>query len=280
MGSMNGIEDLKMLPHLYILKEQWDNRKLIATLNKYNLRSAYANHYFGLLWIIIMPIIQVALYYVVFGLGLRGDRGDVGGLPFIVHLISGLFPWMFLSGAVNSAAGAIQSQIGLVTKMKFPSSILLTINIAGGIRSLLITTAILIAISLVNGYSSPMNYLVFIYFLIAAVSFIFSLGLIMSTLTIIIRDLRNVFQNIMRMFFFISPIFWSLEEANALLQNIATYNPFAYLIMTYRTAIVLETGPFYGDTFDHFYFWALTLFLFYIGVHIHYRFRNTIVDYI
>src|SRR5699024_786013 len=136
MGSMNGIEDFKMLPHLYILKEQWDNRKLIATLNKYNLRSAYANHYLGLLWIIIMPILQVILYYVVFGLGLRGDRGDVGGLPFIVHLISGLFPWMFLSGAVNSAAGAIESLFISGAGMKLPASIFVCRFGAVGVRGL------------------------------------------------------------------------------------------------------------------------------------------------
>ncbi|MFD2830023.1 ABC transporter permease [Corticicoccus populi] len=269
-----------MLPHLNILKEQWENRKLIISLSMYNLKSSYAGHYLGLFWIIIMPAMQVALYYIVFGLGLRGDRGDVAGLPFIVHLISGIFPWTFISAGVNSAAGAIQSQIGLVTKMKFPSSTLITINITVGLRGLLVTTAIVLLISIINGYSNPLSYLVFFYFVIASSALIFSLGLIMSTLTIIVRDLKNVFQNVMRMCFFITPIFWSLDEADPLLQNIASFNPFAYLVMTYRTAFVLETGPFYGDMFDHIYFWTFTLFLFYIGVHIHYRFRKTIVDYL
>lgn len=269
-----------MSPHFQILKEQWNNRKLIVSLSMYNLKSAYASHYLGVFWLIIMPALQVLLYYIVFGLGLRGERGDVGGLPFIIHLISGLFPWTFISSGVNSAASAIQSQIGLVTKMKFPSSILLTINIVGAIRAFLVTSGILLLISIINGYSSPLNYFVFFYFLVASVALIFSLGLIMSTLTIIIRDLKNVFQNVMRMFFFITPIFWTLDEANPLLQNIAAFNPFAYLVMTFRTALVLETGPFYGGLFDHIYFWTLTLFLFYIGVHIHYKFRKTIVDYL
>lgn len=269
-----------MLPHLHILKEQWENRKLILSLSMYNLKSEFANHYFGLFWIILMPLAQVLLYYTVFGLGLRGDRGDVGGVPFIVHLISGLFPWLFISSGINSTASAIQSQIGLVTKMKFPSSTLITMNIIGGLRGLLVTSAIVLIISIINGYSSPMDYLVFFYFVFASVSLIFSIGLIMSTLIIIVRDLKNVLQNVIRMFFFMTPIFWSIDEANELLQVIGSFNPFAYLVMTYRTALVLETGPFYGDMFDHIYFWTLTLFLFYIGVHIHYRFRKTIVDYL
>lgn len=269
-----------MTPLLNILKEQWENRKLIVSLSMYDLKSTYANHYLGLLWVIMMPIVQVILYYIVFGLGLRGDRGDVGGLPFIVHLISGLFPWLFISSGINSTASAIQSQIGLVTKMKFPSSTLITMNIVGGLRGLFITSSIVLVISIINGYSNPMNYLVFFYFVIASVALIFSIGLIMSTLTIIVRDLKNVLQNVVRMFFFMTPIFWTLDEANPLLQNLASFNPFAYLVMTYRTAFVLESGPFYGDIFDHIYFWTLTLFLFYLGVHIHYRFRKTLVDYL
>lgn len=269
-----------MLSHFNILKEQWVNRKLIISLSKYNLKSSYANHYLGILWVILIPLLQVLLYYVVFGLGLRGERGDVGGVPFIIHLITGLFPWLFISGGINSTAAAIQSQIGLVTKMKFPSSILVTINILNGFRGLLVTTSIVFIISVINGYSNPMNYFVFLYFIIASVALIFSIGLIMSTLTIIIRDLKNVLQNIVRMLFFLTPIFWSIDEANTLLQNLAAFNPIAYLIMTYRTAFILETGPFYGDTFDHIYFWTLVLFLFFIGAQIHFRFRKTIVDYI
>lgn len=269
-----------MSPLLSILKEQWENKKLIFSLSRYDLKSSFANHYLGIFWIILMPLLQVLLYYIVFGLGLRGDRGDVGGVPFIVYLITGLFPWLFISGGINSTAAAIQSQIGLVTKMKFPSSTLITMNIIGGLRGLFVTSAIVLVISIVNGYSSPMNYLVFFYFVIASMSLIFSVGLVMSTLTVIVRDLKNILQNVVRMFFFMTPIFWSVDEANPLLQNLATFNPFAYLLMTYRTAFVLESGPFYGDMYDHIYFWTFTLFIFYIGVHIHYRFRKTLVDYL
>lgn len=263
-----------------MLKEQWINRKLIISLSAYNLKSAYAGHYLGILWNILQPLLQVAVFYVVFGLGLRGDRGDVGGLPFIVHLITGLFPWMFLSGMINSLSGSIQSQIGLVTKMKFPSSILLSITLVGGIRNLIITTAIVFIISLFNSYGSLANYLSFFYFLFASTVFVYSLGLILSTLTILVRDVKNVITNVIRMFFFMTPIFWSLEEANALLQNIAKFNPFAYLVMNYRTALVRTDSPFYGVWTDHLFFWGLTLFLFYIGVHIHYRFRKKIIDYL
>lgn len=262
------------------LKEQWIHRRLIFGLTIYSLKSQYANHYLGLFWNILQPAMQVGLYYVVFGLGLRGDRGNVGELPFIIHLITGLFPWLFIAGNINSASAAIQGQLSLVTKMKFPSSTLISVAIVNNVINLFITSAIVLFISLANGYSSPLHYLGFFYFLFASVAITTAIGLIMSTLVILIRDMKNILQNVIRMFFFVTPIFWALNESTGLMQTISAFNPFAYLVMNFRTALVLQEAPLYGGMSDHIYFWSITLFLFYVGVNVHYRFRDKLVDYL
>ena len=257
-----------------IFKEQWIHRHLIWKLSIYNIRSQYANHYLGVFWNILQPAMQVLIYYVVFGLGLRGDRGDVGEIPFIMYLISGIFPWLFISQGINSTSNAIQSQLSLVTKMKFPSSTLLSMALVNGIINLCMTTGLLLILSLSNGYSEPLHYLGFLYFVFSSYMLIFGIALIMSSLVILIRDMRNVLQNVIRMFFFLTPIFWALDESNEILHVLSSLNPFAYLIMNYRNAMVFDAAPLYGDMNDHLYFWSLTVLLLYIGVHIHYRFRN------
>lgn len=263
-----------------IFKEQWMHRHLIWKLAIYNLKSQYANHYLGIFWNILQPAMQVLIYYVVFGLGLRGDRGDIDGLPFIIYLVSGIFPWLFISQSINSASNSIYSQLSLVTKMKFPASTLLSMSIVNNIINLLMTTLLLTGLSLWFGYSSPVHYLGFLYFVFASYMIIFGMSLIMSSLVILIRDMRNVLQNVIRMLFFVTPIFWSLEESNEILVVLSALNPFAYLIQNYRNAMVLDAAPLYGDMSDHLYFWTLTLLLIYIGVHVHYRFRNKLVDYL
>lgn len=263
-----------------ILKEQWIHRRLVLGVSLYNLKSQYANHYLGLFWNILQPAMQVLLYYIVFGLGLRGERGDIGDVPFIVHLITGLFPWMFISGAINATSNSIQSQLSLVTKMKFPSSTLISVSQINGLINLCITSSIVVIISLVNGYSSPMQFFGFFYFIFASIIFTSAIGLIMSTLIILIRDMKNILQNVVRMFFFVTPIFWSLDGANVLMQTISSFNPVAYLVMNYRTALVLPETPLYGGMSDHIFFWSITIFLFYVGVNVHYRFRDKLVDYL
>lgn len=262
-----------------IFKEQWMHRKLIYKLAIYNTKSKYANHLLGVFWDIIQPALQVAIYYVVFGLGLRGTRADVDGVPFIIYLIGGIFPWLFITASVNNASNAIQSQLDLVTKMKFPSSTLLTIAFVNSLFSFIITSVIMIIISLTFGYSEPMHFLALLYVIIASYLLVMGIALIMSTLIIIIRDMKNILQNIMRMFFFLTPIFWSVSESNQILHLLTSLNPFAYIVMNYRYAMVFEDTPLYGDFGDHLYFWSVTLLLLFIGVSIHFRFRHKLVDY-
>ena len=263
-----------------IFKEQWDHRNLIWQLTFYNIKSQYANHYLGVFWNILQPAMQVGIYYLVFGLGLRGVRGDVGELPFIIHLISGLFPWLYLSQSVNSSSNSIQNQIGLVTKMKFPSSTLISTSLLNGVINLLLTTLILVVIVTFTGNTSYVNYWGFLYFIFASYMFTFGFGLIMSSLVILIRDMKNVLQNVIRMFFFLTPIFWTLESVHPILVKVTEFNPFAYLVMNYRHTFVLEDGPLYGEPSQHLYFWSLTLVLLFVGVHIHYRFKNKLIDYL
>ncbi|MCE5039514.1 MULTISPECIES: ABC transporter permease [Mammaliicoccus] len=264
-----------------IFKEQLNNLPKIFKLAIYNMKSQYANHYLGVFWNILQPILQVAVYYLVFGLGLRGDASaQVVGVPFLVHLISGLFPWLFISQGINTGASAIQGNVGLLSKMKFPSSIFISIALTNNMINLMITSAILFVISVINGYVPWWHYFWFIYFLVASYAIIFGISLIMSTLIIVIRDTKNLLQNVIRMLFFMTPIFWAMEEAHGILQRLASLNPFAYLVGVYRTAFVHDNVSVYGQWHDHLYFWLLTIILLLIGSLVHSRFKRKLLDYL
>ncbi|REI04150.1 ABC transporter permease [Staphylococcus felis] len=264
-----------------ILHEQISNWKTIIQLAVYNMKSQYSNHYLGVFWNIIQPLMQVGVYYLIFGLGLRGG-GDrlVDGAPFIIHLISGLFPWLFISQSINQGANAIQANLGLVTKMKFPSSVLLSISFTNTLFNLCFMTSILFVISLIQGYVPLWKYLLFIYFIIAAFPAIFGISLLMSSLVIVVRDTKNLLQNILRLGFFMTPIFWGIQSVQPVLQHIARLNPFTYLVEIYRSVFVHSSPILYGSFADHFYYWMFTLFILTLGAMVHERFKNRLLDFL
>ena len=73
-----------------VFKELYQNRKLIWKLSKNDFRNKFAGAYFGIIWAFIQPMVTVAVYFVVFQLGLRVQPAATG-YPYICWLVSVLF---------------------------------------------------------------------------------------------------------------------------------------------------------------------------------------------
>ena len=265
---------------IQIIKEHLKNLPLIIKLTLYSIKSEYAGQKLGIVWAILVPSIQVLIYYIIFGLGLRGDRGLTDGMPFIIYLISGLFPWLFISSSITSGSSSIFRQIDLVTKMKFPSVILITVNILKNVITLALSTVIILFISIYNDMVPIHHYFGFIYFIISSFCLLFSLNLVLSILVILIKDTKHLVQNTVRLFFFLTPIFWSTNVNNKILEYILVLNPFAYLLEVYRLSFVYSDHILTIPLNSHLYYWSIVLLLFILGVMIYSKYKDDLVDYV
>src|SRR5699024_4871515 len=111
-----------------IIKEQIDNFGIISRVSKYEEKATYQSHYLGLMWQFLNPLIQIGIYYLIFGLGLNGGR-NVDGVPFIVWMLIGIIAWFFINTSLLGGSNSIYNKVAMVSKMKFPVSILPSINI-------------------------------------------------------------------------------------------------------------------------------------------------------
>ena len=106
-----------------VFKELYQNRKLIWKLSKNDFRNKFAGAYFGIIWAFIQPMVTVAVYFVVFQLGLRVQPAATG-YPYICWLVSGIIPWFFFSDALPSASNCLLEYSYLVKKVVFKISVL------------------------------------------------------------------------------------------------------------------------------------------------------------
>lgn len=74
-----------------LLKELYQNRRLIGKLAYNDFKTKYVGSYLGILWAFVQPLITVLVYYCVFGIGLKS--APVNNVPFLLYLVSGLVPW-------------------------------------------------------------------------------------------------------------------------------------------------------------------------------------------
>lgn len=106
----------------YVLKENFTNLYRIYCISKYELLSDMRDSRLGVFWNFANPAIQIMTYYFVFGLIM--NRKSVGKIPFIQWMLCGMVVWFFISPCITNGANAIYAKRNVITKMKFPVSVL------------------------------------------------------------------------------------------------------------------------------------------------------------
>ncbi|EMG28893.1 ABC transporter permease [Listeria fleischmannii] len=264
-----------------VLKEQVKYTPMMVRISRYEDRANYQSHYLGLLWEILNPLIQVAIYFLVFGYGLRGSSTLQGtDISFLEWMLAGIVPWFFINSVVMQGTTSIFNKIHLVSKMNFPMSILPNITIISNLMSYFVMTIIMVIIFLLKGTPINIYWGQYLYYFVAMILFLFSFSLFNATITVLIRDYQMALQSIMRVLFYLTGIVWNIPQLlPEWAANLLKLNPFMYIVDGFRDSLLL--GKWFWESPSYtIYFWLLTFFFLFVGSILHMKFRERFVDFI
>jgi len=268
---------------LTVIKEQINSFYLISRLSAYEIKSANKNNYLGILWEIINPMIQIAIYWFVFGYGIHSHgkgRGKIDGIEYFPWLLSAITVWFFANPAILQGSKSIYTRIKMIAKMSFPMSIIPTYVIIAKFYQHLMLLAVIVVILQFYGYTVSIHYLELPYYMFALIVFLIAISLITSTLSMIVRDVQMVVQAIMRVLIYLTPFLWSPQTLPEWVQNIMKLNPLYYIAQGYRSSL-LGKQWFLAEHWQYtIYFWVVVLILLIFGSMIHVKFRNRFVDFL
>ena len=217
-------------------------RELIGSLVSRELRGRYRGSFLGKFWLLLQPLAYLAIYMIVFGQLFRSNPIFEGAPDFLFPLamLTGLIPWLSFSESIQGGSGCIMAGGSLLKKYAFPSEILPVTAVLVGLFTAIVGFLILsLAVLVLLGHPPRMLWLLPIALILQGV---FSLGivLILSSVTVYVRDLTQMIPMFMTFWFFMSPIFMFAKVPGSpeLLRTILKYNPFTYLIAIYREIFV------------------------------------------
>jgi len=244
------------------LRELVSYRELILNLALRELKARYKNTVLGFFWSLLNPLAMMLVFTAVFTVFMRSEVEN-----FPIYALCGLLPWNFFSAAVMGSVSAIVNNSNLVTKVYFPREVLPIATVLANLVNFLLTLVVLFAaLLLVQAPFNPWLLLLPVVILIQT-AFILGLAFILSTLNVFYRDTLMVMDVAMLAWFFLTPIFYPLEELPKrypignieldLHRTMYILNPMASIINTYRD--LLYRG--YRTDFDFFIRTATTAFL-------------------
>lgn len=223
------------------LSTLYDRRWLIAYFIRRQLSQSYRSSFLGFGWMVLTPLMLVALYTLVFseiiGLRFRTIEGD-STLNFGLYLYCGLIPFLAFSEALGQSVRSIKGNATLVQKVVFPVEILpLTTAITGFVTH---TVGLGVLIAVVAVVEQRLHWTIVVLPLIMVLQLLFTLGLcyLVAVLGVYLPDIRETIRAMVRAMFFVTPIIWPASMVPDHLQFIVTYNPLAFLVGAYRDLVL------------------------------------------
>lgn len=203
------------------------NLTLIVELAKRDLREKYAGSVLGLWWNILWPVVLLFIYVVVFGevMGMRLAGKENFRTLYGIYLASGLFPWMAFANILSRTTSIFLDRRHFLQKLSLRLEDLILYVVVSESLTFIINYGIFILVWVFMGGKPSANLIwvpVWYYFLVVLSC---SLGTILATLTVFLRDLKEVTNIALQLWFWFTPIVYMKEVLPSGFQKWIGYNP-------------------------------------------------------
>jgi ABC-type polysaccharide/polyol phosphate export permease len=239
----------------------WTNRRALRSLAVHDLRKTYAGTVGGALWTFLTPLFPLLILSAIFAFALKLP---LGGAPYIFGFAAAYVPWLLLSASITGATGSLLEHHYLVKRVRFPVEIIP----ADAVLVHTVPHAFLVALASVacfaGGYGSLLGLLFVPYFYLCLVTFTLSAGLLLSSITVVVRDLQQVLPSALHIWFWLTPIAWAGTQLSPRGQTLLALNPASYIVSGYRHALMPKVfaAP---TSYETATFWVITLCMLLIG---------------
>jgi ABC-type polysaccharide/polyol phosphate export permease len=218
----------------------FQHRGLLYALAGRDVRARYRQSFLGVYWAVLNPILQTAVYAVVFTRFLRvGNEG----LPFVVLYFSGVAWWNFFSTAVTGAMGSVVSQVHLLEKNRIPVEVLPLAAVLARALDLAISGVVLLVLALWFGPGvAPTAWLVAPMVVVGTTATV-GVSLLVAGLNVLYRDVSQLVNLVFTLGFFLTPVVYDVASVPERWRGWLLLNPIATAIHGTRAGMFVGSVP-------------------------------------
>jgi teichoic acid transport system permease protein len=197
------------------------------------------NNYLGQLWSIINPVIQIIIYFFIFGKMLHTNRGITN---FFTFLVIGTFIFDFMSSASNNGARSLDRQKGLMRALDFPRAV---IPISDVLKQMILTWPPILVMFVLVIANEPITFKWILFPIVLVEIFLFITGtvFIYARLSNSIPDFANLVPVVMQFMRYLSGVFYlpsAFLKAGGIIGFLFNYQPFGLYLNLIRSCLMTE----------------------------------------
>jgi ABC-2 type transport system permease protein len=219
-------------PRRFSLRQQ---ARIVHVIASSEFKLKYSDSALGYAWSILKPLGLFGMLYLVFGHLFRLN-GGVGHYP--LYLLLGIVLWTYFSDATMLSMSSVVKRRELISTIAFPRLILpFSVTLTSAI-TLCINLCTIVVFIAANHLEPGVKWLLLPLLMLELVLTTLGVSLILSTLFVRFRDIGQVWELVLQILFYASPIIYPVTLLPHWFKLVAFVNPFVQIIQDARSIIV------------------------------------------
>jgi lipopolysaccharide transport system permease protein len=224
------------------LKEVWLYRELVYFLTWRDLKVRYKQTLLGAAWAVIQPVVTMVVFSIFFDRLLKVPSDNI---PYPIFSYTALLPWGVFSKALTDAGRSLVLNRTMITKVYFPRLIVPLASVLASVVDFAIAFVILLVMM---GYYHIMPRAAALwalpFLLILSLVTALGVGLWLSALNVLYRDIGYILPFLTQLWFYVTPIVYPSSKVPARWQMIYALNPLVGVVEGFRWALLrADTAP-------------------------------------
>jgi len=222
-----------------IVREQYDFRELLYQMTRRDLLLRYKQTVMGFGWAIFMPLINTAVFSVIFT---RVAPLDVG-MPYPLFAYCGLLAWNFSASSFRFSVNSLTSNASLVTKVYFPREIFPLSAVLVSLVDFAVGASLLVAL-MVYYQVAPTTALVALPWVLAVhMMFTLAVSLVLAMANLFYRDVKYLFELVITVWMFVSAVLYPVDQVGGWMGRVMALNPMTPILNGYRDVLLRGVVP-------------------------------------
>jgi lipopolysaccharide transport system permease protein len=222
------------------LGEMWKYRELTYFLIWRDIKVRYKQTVLGASWAILQPFLSMVVFSIFFG-GFLNVPSE--GVPYPIFSYAALLPWGVFSKALNDAGRSLVANRSMITKIYFPRMVIPLSSVLSGLVDFSIAFVVLLGLMWYFRIAPTSNIWTLPFFLVLALMTALGVGLWLSALNVLYRDIGYIIPFLTQFWFYITPIVYPASEVPEQLRYIYALNPMVGVVEGFRWALLNTSTP-------------------------------------
>jgi lipopolysaccharide transport system permease protein len=222
------------------LGEMWKYRELTYFLIWRDIKVRYKQTVLGASWAILQPFLSMVVFSIFFG-GFLNVPSE--GVPYPIFSYAALLPWGVFSKALNDAGRSLVANRSMITKIYFPRMVIPLSSVLSGLVDFSIAFVVLLGLMWYFRIAPTSNIWTLPFFLVLALMTALGVGLWLSALNVLYRDIGYIIPFLTQFWFYITPIVYPSSEVPEQLRYIYALNPMVGVVEGFRWALLNTSTP-------------------------------------